>query len=147
MDLGGEDIQATARDGGGWSVGDRRTTPATRRLLFVAGGLVFLAGLQLFVLPERTDSYFAWTIDPPLTAAFLGAGYWASFALEWLAAMQRSWARARIAVPAVFVFTTLTLVATLLHLDKFHLGVDDSLTVAVTWLWIAIYVTVPPVML
>jgi hypothetical protein len=123
-------------------------TPGMRRLLIIAGVLVFLAGAQLFVFPERTERYFAWTIDVPLTAAFLGAGYWASVVLEWLAARERIWARARVAVPAVFVFTTLTLVATLIHLDLFHL--DSSIapsTRAVTWLWIAIYALVPPAML
>ena len=115
-----------------------------RVLLMIAGGLVFLAGLQLFVFPERTDEFFAWTIDVPLTAAFLGAGYWASVAFEWFAARERLWANARIAVPSVFVFTSLTLVATLLHLDLFHLDSNlDLMTRAVTWAWIAIYASVP----
>jgi len=115
-----------------------------RILLTIAGGLVFLAGLQLFVFPERTGEFFAWTIDVPLTAAFLGAGYWASVALEWLAARERLWANARIAVPSVFVFTSLTLVATLIHLDLFHLdsSIDLSTRLA-TWAWIAIYASVP----
>jgi hypothetical protein len=115
-----------------------------RVLLTIAGALVFLAGLQLFVLSERTDDFFAWTIDVPLTAAFLGAGYWASVAYEWLAARERLWANARIAVPSVFSFTSLTLVATLLHLDLFHLDQSFGLiTRIVTWAWIAIYVSVP----
>jgi hypothetical protein len=115
-----------------------------RILLTIAGGLVFLAGLQLFVFPERTDELFAWTIDIPLTAAFLGAGYWASVALEWLAAREGLWGNARIAVPSVFVFTSLTLVATIVHLDLFHLDSNlDLPTRMVTWAWIAIYVSVP----
>jgi hypothetical protein len=119
-----------------------------RRLLIIAGALVFLAGVQLFVLTEHTDRFFAWTIDVPLTAAFLGAGYWASVAFEWMAARETTWARARIAVPAVFVFTTLTLVATLSHIDLFHFGTEHSpLTRSVTWLWLAIYVLVPVAML
>lgn len=118
-----------------------------RVLLSVAGVLVFLAGVQLFVFPERTDRYFAWTIDPPLTAAFLGAGYWSSVALEWTAARERVWARARVAAPTVFVFATLTLVVTLVHLDRFHLETSVELgTRAVTWAWMAIYVTVPVLM-
>ena len=119
-----------------------------RTLLIIAGGLVFLAGLQLFVFPERTEEFFAWTIDVPLTAAFLGAGYWASVAFEWLAARERLWANARIAVPSVFVFTSLTLVATVLHLDLFHLDSSlDLMTRAVTWAWIAIYASVPVFMI
>lgn len=119
-----------------------------RTLLWIAGALVFLAGVQLFVFPERTERFFAWTIDFPLTAAFLGAAYWASVAFEVIAARQRVWADARVSVPAVFVFTSLTLVATLLHLDLFHLGPEvETTTKAVTWFWIAIYTVVPIMMI
>jgi hypothetical protein len=118
-----------------------------RLLLLVAGLLVFLAGVQLFVFPLRTDRYFSWTIAPPMTAVFLGASYWSALAFEWSAAAQRRWADARIAIPTVFVFTTLTLVATLIHLDKFHFGTEfDAGTRAVTWAWLAIYVVVPIIM-
>jgi len=125
----------------------RVLTVGMRRLLWLAGFLVFLAGVQLFVFSERTAELFAWTIDIPLTAAFLGAGYWASVVLEWMSARQTAWVHARISVPAVFVFTTLTLVATLLHIDLFHLGTEfEPVTRAATWGWIAIYVLVPPAM-
>ncbi len=118
-----------------------------RALLWVAGGLVVLAGTQLFVFTERTATYFAWTIDPPLTAAFLGAAYWSAAAFEWSAASARTWAEARIAVPAVLVFTVLTLIATLVHLGKFHLGSSFGVaTQAVTWIWIMIYTVVPVLM-
>jgi hypothetical protein len=121
--------------------------PGMRRLLYVAAALVLLAGFQLFVFTDRTASYFAWTIRNPLGAAFLGAGYWASFAFEALAARQRIWANARIAVPTVLVFTMLTLVATLLNLGQFHLGGRFAAsTQIVTWAWIAIYVVVPLLM-
>lgn len=125
----------------------RPLLPSMRRLLVVAAVLVFLAGLQLFVFTERTERYFAWTIEPSLTAAFLGASYWSSAAFELSAARQRRWDRARIAVPTVFVFTSLTLVVTLVHLDRFHLGSEFELaTQAVTWAWIAIYAVVPVLM-
>src|SRR5215475_8708775 len=122
--------------------------PGMRRLLYVAAVLVLLAGFQLFVFTDRTASYFAWTIRNPLAAAFLGAGYWASVSFEALAARQRIWANARIAVPTVLTFTVLTLVATLAHLDLFHLGSQFATgTRTVTWAWIAIYVLVPLLML
>ncbi len=118
-----------------------------RALLVAAGILVLLAGVQLFVFPLRTDVWFAWTINPPMTAVFLGASYWSSAAVEWTAATRRTWADARVAVPGVFVFTTLTMVVTLVHLDKFHLGAAESpATRGVTWAWIAIYAVVPVLM-
>lgn len=55
----------------------RSLTPSMRWLLLIGSLLAFIAGLQLFVLSEQTSHFFAWTIDVPLTAAFLGAIYWA----------------------------------------------------------------------
>jgi hypothetical protein len=126
----------------------RPLVPGMRRLLFTAAVLVFLAGLQLFVFTGRTGTFFAWTIANPLAAASLGAAYWASIAIEVLAARQPLWANARIAVPAVLVFTVLTLSATLTHLGQFHLGSRYAAgTRIVTVAWIAIYVLVPILML
>ncbi len=118
-----------------------------RRLLLVAAVLVFLAGLQLFVFPLRTADWFAWTIDVPMTAVFLGASYWSSAVLEVAGARSASWSRARLAVWTVLVFTTLTLVVTLVHLDKFHLGAENpSNARAITVGWLAVYAVVPVAM-
>jgi hypothetical protein len=119
-------------------------SPALRRLLLVAAVLVFLAGLQLFVFPLRTADWFAWTIAPPMTAVFLGAAYWSSAVLEIAGARAAGWSEARLAVGSVLVFTTLTLVGTLVHLDRFHLGVEHPGGArAITWGWLAIYTVVP----
>ncbi len=115
-------------------------------MLVVASGLVLGTGLILTLLTERTADYFAWTIKPPLTAAFLGAGYLASVGFQLVAAREREWARARVAVTATLVFTVLTTVATFLHFDRFNHDSDQALALLVTWAWIAIYVGVPPVM-
>ena len=93
---------------------------------------------------------FAWTVNPPITAAFLGAGYWASGVVEYLASRQHVWAAARVAVPAMWLFTLLTTIATLLHLDRFHIDLfivriaTDNLA---GWAWMAVYVLVPPILL
>ena len=122
----------------------RPLTGGMRRLLLVASVLVFIIGIPLFLLSGQTDRYFAWTISLPLTAAFLGAGYWSSFFIEFVASRERSWANSRVAVPAVFVFTVLTLVATLIHLDLFHLGGRFAVITQIgTWTWMAVYVSVP----
>jgi hypothetical protein len=119
-----------------------------RRLLVIASVLVLLAGTSLFVFTGRTGSFFPWTIANPLAAAFLGGCYWAAVPIEALAGRQPLWANARIAVPAVFAFTVLTLVATLMHLGQFHLGAGFGVrTQVITAAWIAIYVLVPVLML
>lgn len=119
-----------------------------RWLLYIAAFLVFLAGLVLFVFPLRTAEWFAWTVNPPMTAVFLGAAYWASAGLEVTGARSMSWGSARLAVIPVFIFTTLTLAVTLIHLDRFHLSPANGLLAQVaTWAWLAIYAAVPIAML
>src|SRR5947207_178035 len=49
------------------------------RLSFQLGILLAtVAGIQLSVLSTRTADFFAWTIGVPMTAAFLGAFFWAN---------------------------------------------------------------------
>jgi len=118
-----------------------------RWLLYAASALVFLAGLQLTVFTEQTATYFAWTIARPVTGAFLGASYWAAVPVEVIAARQSSWANARVAVPAIWLFTALTLVATLLHVDQFHFSSPIASAQGAAWFWLAIYAGVPIAML
>ena len=115
-----------------------------RAILFAAAFLVFLAGLQLFVFPFRTADWFAWTINAPMTAVFLGAAYWSSAVLEVSGARSHQWGRARLAVWPVLVFTALTFLVTLGHLHAFHLGPDHPVGARlVSWGWLAIYAVVP----
>ena len=108
-----------------------------RRTFLVVAGLLVFAGVATFVLADRTADYFAWTIEPPLSAAFMGAGYWATIALVLLAARAPDWAHARIAVPSTLVFAGLILVATIVHFERFHEKRP------ITWAWVGIYVVVP----
>jgi len=121
-------------------------TRGMRRMLWVAAGLVLIQGSILLAFHNNTARYFSWTIAVPVTAAFLGAGYLSAAVLEAAGARQSSWQRARIAVPGVLAFTTLTLAVTLVHLSKFHLSAASVLTRTLTWGWLAIYVGVPPVL-
>ena len=57
----------------------KKTTPGIRAILYMASFLVLTVGIALYLLSEKTDVFFSWTINPPLTAAFLGAGYLGSF--------------------------------------------------------------------
>jgi hypothetical protein len=119
-----------------------------RVILVVAAVLVFLAGLQLTVFTEHTADWFAWTIEVPMTAVFLGAAYWSSAVLEIAGARSPGWGRARLTVWTVLVFTSLTLVVTLVHLDAFHLGPEHPASARlITWGWLAIYAGVPVLML
>ncbi len=117
-----------------------------RGLLVVFGVLTFLAVAALFVRPETTDRYFAWTIRPPLTAAFLGGAYLAGLTLVVLSLRASAWVHARAAIATILVFTVLTLIATLAHIDRFHLAAGGPAARAAAWFWLAVYVVVPVVM-
>lgn len=129
----------------------RRLLPGMRVLLGIFGLLTALAVGALYVLAPATDRTFAWTIQPPLTAAFLGAGYAAGFVLVTLSLRDPVWAHSRLAVLTIFVFVVLTSTATLLHLDRLHNAPEfagsDVLARAAAWFWLTVYVVVPVAML
>lgn len=115
--------------------------PEVRVGLYVLVGWLLVIGVSLFILTEDTDRYFSWTIEPPITAAFLGASYWSGCLLAFFGARERDWTRARALIGPVLTVTILFLIATLIHIDRFHM---DSVTGIV---WLSVYAGMPPVML
>ncbi len=120
--------------------------PAFRWILIPFTGLAIGASWSLFLVPARTDEFFAWTIQPPLTAALLGAAYGGTLLLFGLGLREKVWANLRIVVAAPLVLSTLMLIATLIHLEKFHLDADP-IPMAVAWIWLIVYLVVPPALL
>jgi hypothetical protein len=122
-----------------------------RLLLGAFAVLTALATLALFVLAQTTEETFAWTIDPPLTAALIGAGYAAGCVLVVLCLRDPVWAHSRVPVLTIFVFVVLTLAATLLHINRMHFDDDFGglplLAKAAAWFWLAVYLVVPVAML
>jgi hypothetical protein len=112
-------------------------------MLAVAGVLVLAVGFALYVLTTQTDRYFAWTVGSLLTAAFLGGSYWSAAVLELISARQGLWVNSRPSIPAVTIFTFLTLIVTLVHADKFHFTAPLPITRAGTWFWLLVYISVP----
>ncbi|MCU1613053.1 MAG: conserved rane protein of unknown function [Frankiales bacterium] len=125
---------------------ERRALPATRAVLAIFAVLSTLAFTSLFVFSDRSDEWFAWTIVPSLSAGFFGACFGSTLVVEILSLRQRAWAPIRVNALAIFVFATLTLIATLLHVGKFHLQADNAATVqaqAAAWFWLVVYIVVP----
>ena len=117
----------------------------TRWLLRAFATLTALAFVVLFVLASSTERHFAWTIQPPATASFLGAAYAAGCVLVLLALRSGSWAAMRIPYLTILVFAVLSLLATVVHIERFHFG-SSGLPRFAAWLWLAVYVVVPVVM-
>jgi len=90
----------------------------------------------LFVLATKTDDWFSWTIKPPLTAAFLGASYWAAAVLFWWTLRRDDPRRVAAALVPVALIGMLLLVATVIHWDRFH---DDLFG----WFWRVAYLLIP----
>jgi hypothetical protein len=116
----------------------RPLTPLFQKFLYLATALTFLAGVPLFLLSAQTERFFSWTINPPLTAAWLGATFWASSVIVFLAARQPVFAKLRPSMPGGLLFVWLMMGATALHLDRFHLDRITGLA------WVVVYFTVPP---
>ena len=116
----------------------RPMMPGVRAGLVAIASVIFWLGLSLFVFPTHTDDLFAWTIQPPLTAAFLGASYWASTTLAVACASERDWARGRAFAAPYFIAGAVLLWVTIVHWDRFHM---DEVT---GWLWLILYAIFPP---
>ncbi len=119
----------------------RPLTAELRAVLWLFAALALTAGVMLFVFSEDAKDFFSWKVAPPLTAAFLGASYWAAAVLLAWTARRRSWLRARATMLPVLTIAVLLLVATLIHEDRFDM--DGVFGV----FWLVAYIVVPPMLL
>ena len=101
-----------------------------------------LLGIPTFLFAASTATLFAWTIDPPLTAAVLGANYWGSVALAIFASRQRFWSQGRVSISVALVFAPITTAATFLNLELFHFD-SSGFTLFITWFWVIAYAIYP----
>ena len=81
--------------------GSRVTTPGDWIILLIASVLVFLVGIQLFILTQFTEQFFAWTIKAPAHGGVSGGRRLGELRMELAASRRRAWVDARIAIPAV----------------------------------------------
>jgi hypothetical protein len=114
-----------------------RILPVTRWVSAAIIPFLVAASAILYLLPDRTDPLFAWTINPSLSAMFLGSAYIGGIWFFSLVLRQKLWHRVRHGFPAVVAFATLASVATFLHWDKFHFGELPFIV------WVTLYVTTP----
>jgi uncharacterized membrane protein len=118
----------------------RRRSTATaysRTLAVVLIPFLAIAVVLLYLLPGETDTLFAWTIEPPLTAMLLASAYIGGIWFFAAGARRSGWSTISRGMPAVLLFASLLLLATLLHLDRFHAGHISFIA------WIGLYLTTP----
>ena len=96
---------------------------------------VFAIGLS----PADTKTNFAWPIQPVVMAAVLGAFYITSAPLFLLPMLAKRWEMIRVMILPTALFSTVQLVATFLHWDKFSVGSFPF------YVWFASYLLPPPI--
>lgn len=95
--------------------------------------------LTIFLRPENTTTNFAWPIKPDVMAATLGAFYLASAIIFILPLFARTWESVRPMVIPTAIFSTMMLLATVLHWAKFSTSTNAF------YVWLASYVLPPPI--
>jgi hypothetical protein len=124
----------------------RETSAAMRWLVVPFTLLAGLGAIQLYVFPQDTDRFFAWTLQPQHSAMFMGAGFAAGVVLTTLSFRRQPWASTRTAAYTIFVFVSGMTLATLVHIDLMHLDSDVGTARLAAWGWTAVYVVIVPVL-
>lgn len=118
---------------------DDRISAFTRIVAAVVVPFLVLAFLILYFFPQSSGQRFAWSIQPSMTAMFMGAGYLGGAWLFTNAIFGRHWHRVASGFLPVTTFAGAMLIATILHWDKFDLHHFPFI------LWLSLY-TVTPVL-
>lgn len=112
--------------------------PLARRLVWVLLILAIANGGFLYFLPTLAKTHYAWSIQPPINAAFMGAGYLAGMVATGLALFSaRYWRSVRALFPGFFVLGSTLFIATLMHAGRFKWDY------ALTWIWTLVYLSIP----
>lgn len=117
-------------------------TPVSLLLrLWLAVEILFgvLAIGSVFIHPQASSTNFSWPINPTVMAALFGAFYLSVAVSIINVFLARYWQEVRVIIVPAIIFTTLMLVTTLLHWDKF------SVTSLPFRVWFISYLLPPPI--
>jgi hypothetical protein len=118
--------------------GDGRVLGLTRAGIWILLVLAAANGLFLYLLPGLADTEYAWSIKPPVNAAFIGAGFLAgTLATGLVLATATRWRAFSTLPPALWVLASTLLAATIIHHDRFKWDYPP------TWVWGIVYAGVP----
>ncbi len=116
---------------------DDRILPLTRVVSAIVVPFLVLAFIILYLFPETSGERFAWEIKPNMTAAFIGAGYLGGSWVFINAFFGRRWHRVSKGFLPVGAFTSIMLLVTILHWQRFELSHFPFL------LWLVLYIVTP----
>jgi hypothetical protein len=113
--------------------------PLPRRAVWILFILAIANGGFLYLLPHLAETMHAWSIKPPINAAFMGAGYLGGTVATALALFgARYWRSVRPFIWPFFALAAALIIATLIHADRFVWSYP------LTWVWTATYTLIPP---
>jgi hypothetical protein len=120
-----------AHDGG-------RVLDLTRAGIWILLVLAAANGVFLYFAPALADTEYAWSIKPPVNAAFIGAGFLAgTLATGLVLAYASRWRTFSTLPPALWILAASLLAATIIHEDRFKWDYPP------TWVWALVYAAVP----
>ncbi len=123
--------------------GDDRILPATRWTYLAFAVILVSAVIILWGTPGETPDRWAWPIRPDLTPIFMGSVYAAGAFVFFRLYFSPVWHPFSAVLVGAVVLTTLILVSTLVHYDKFNHG-DGPLPADIAFYgWVAIYALAP----
>jgi hypothetical protein len=115
-----------------------RVLALTRAGIWILFILALANGVYLYLLPAHALTDYAWAIKPPVSAAFIGAGFLAgTLATGLVLWLARRWRTFQTLPIALWVLATSLLAATIIHHAKFKFGYPP------TWVWTIVYAAVP----
>jgi len=110
----------------------------TRVGIWVLLVLAAANGVFLYFVPGLAETDYAWAIGPPVSAAFIGAGFLAgTLATGLVLATATRWRTFSTLPPALWVLASTLLAATIIHADRFKWDYPP------TWVWALVYAGVP----
>lgn len=115
---------------------DKRMSVLMKLIYLFVVANAYAGAISLIFFPGSTDSLFFWKITPNINAVLFGALYLVAGSVVLLAVIRGSYELARYLTPMIIPFSTLLLLATLLHLDKFTPGLK-------LYYWMVVYIVAP----
>jgi hypothetical protein len=94
----------------------------------------------LWIFAGHTKDLWAWTINAKMSEIVMGGGYLSGAYFFFRVATVREWHRVAVGFIGVTVFTSVLLLATLMHWDKFNHGHVSF------WAWLGLYAVTPPLL-
>jgi hypothetical protein len=116
---------------------DDRLIPLTRIAFGALAVLTVIFGPLLYFYPGRTVQYWAWEIQPEMSAVWVGAGYTFGAMAIWTLLLIGRFPKLLVSALSTWPFSCVMLISTLIHLDRFFV---DRIAF---WVWFAIYLFLP----